>query len=130
MDHYATRYPTNVVDIGNFLVKLTGMLLHRYHSERSSLIYESQSSRNPSLPFSTIPPRKPFTKYEICLVYSKILGLPHKHIIPDAEPPTGPGATTRPKDCQLYTGETEDLGVEGGLGLSLFEEWWTQYLKK
>jgi len=25
MDHYATRYPTNVVDIANFLVRLTGM---------------------------------------------------------------------------------------------------------
>lgn len=24
MDHYATRYPTNVVDIADFLVRLTG----------------------------------------------------------------------------------------------------------
>jgi S-adenosylmethionine synthetase len=23
MDHYATRFPTNVIDIGNFLVRLT-----------------------------------------------------------------------------------------------------------
>ncbi|PBK68707.1 NAD(P)-binding protein [Armillaria solidipes] len=111
MDHYATRYPTNVVDIGNFLVKLTEL-------------------KKPVPPILHYSAAEPFTKYEICLVFSKILGLPHKHIIPDTEPPTGPGATTRPKDCQLYTGETEDLGIEGGLGLSLFEEWWTQYLKK
>jgi len=71
---------------------------------------------------------EPYTKYEICLVFAKILGLPHKHIIPDAEPPTGEGATSRPRDCHLYTKETEDLGVEGGLGLSLFEEWWTARL--
>lgn len=73
---------------------------------------------------------EPYTKYEICLTFAKILGLPHAHIIPDAEPPTGEGATTRPRDSQLYTRETEDLGVEGGLGLSLFEEWWTEHLKK
>jgi S-adenosylmethionine synthetase len=83
----------------------------------------------------TIPPilhysgDEPYTKYEICLTFAKILGLPHKHIIPDAEPPTGAGATTRPRNCQLYTKETEDL-VEGGLGLSLFEEWWNEALKK
>lgn len=73
---------------------------------------------------------EPFTKYEMCLVFAQILGLPHSHIIPDAEPPTGAGATTRPRDCKLYTQETEDLGLEDGLGLSLFEEWWTGYLKK
>lgn len=73
---------------------------------------------------------EPFTKYEMCLVFAKILGLPHNHIIPDAEPPSGEGATTRPRNCQLYTKETEALGVEGGLELSLFEEWWRAYLKK
>ncbi|KAJ7033659.1 hypothetical protein C8F04DRAFT_1353080 [Mycena alexandri] len=104
MDHYATRYPTNVVDIGNFL-KPIPPILHYSGAE-------------------------PFTKYEMCLVFAKILGLPHSHITPDAEPPTGPGATTRPRDCKLYTQETEDLGLEDGLGLSLFEEWWTGYLKK
>lgn len=30
MDHYATRYPTNVVDVANFLVRLTGNLLYSY----------------------------------------------------------------------------------------------------
>lgn len=66
----------------------------------------------------------------MCLVFAHILSLPHAHIIPDAEAPTGTGATTRPRDCQLYTRETEDLGVEGGLGCSGFEEWWTTYLRK
>ena len=75
----------------------------------------------------------------MCLVFSKILGIPHAHIIADAEPPSGAGATTRPRDCQLYCGETEELlrqseGRKGGdlgqgLGLSLFEEWWQEYLQ-
>ncbi len=73
---------------------------------------------------------EPFTKYEICLIFAKILGLSHVHIIQDSNPPTGAGATTRPKDCHLSTKETEELGIEGGLGLSLFEEWWTKYLKR
>jgi len=111
MDHYATRYPTNVLDIANFLVRLSA-----YKKTIPPILHYSAA--------------EPFTKYEICLVFANILGLPHKHIIPDAEPPTGASATTRPRNCQLYTKETEELGVEGGLELSLFEEWWRAYLKK
>ncbi|KAJ7158184.1 hypothetical protein C8R43DRAFT_360366 [Mycena crocata] len=111
MDHYATRYPTNVVDIANFLVKLSA-----FKKPIPAILHYSAA--------------EPFTKYEMCLIFAKILGLPHDHIVPDAEEPTGAGATTRPKDCKLYTQETEDLGLEDGLGLSLFEEWWTGYLKK
>ncbi|CAA7264396.1 unnamed protein product [Cyclocybe aegerita] len=111
MDHYATRYPTNVVDIANFLVRLTDV-------------------KKPLPPIIHYSGDEPYTKYEICLIFSKIIGLPHTHIIPDAEPPTGEGATTRPRDCRLDTRETEALGVEGGLNLSLFEEWWTARSKK
>ncbi|EKM54409.1 uncharacterized protein PHACADRAFT_258235, partial [Phanerochaete carnosa HHB-10118-sp] len=65
MDHYATRYPTNVLDIADFLVRLTSLP-----------------------PTKAIPPilhysaEEPFTKYEMCLVFAKILGLPHGHIVP------------------------------------------------
>lgn len=110
MDHYATRYPTNTIDIANFLVGLTAL-------------------KTPIPPILHYSSDEPFTKYEICLTFAKILGCPHDHIIPNAEAPSGADATTRPRDCHLYTRETEDLGVEGGLGLSLFEEWWTEYLK-
>ncbi|KAJ3783422.1 hypothetical protein GGU10DRAFT_360937 [Lentinula aff. detonsa] len=113
MDHYATRYPTNVVDIANFLVRLSE--------------FKQSTAIPPILHYSAA---EPFTKYEICLVFAKILNLPHGHIVPDSEAPKGDSATTRPRDCQLYTKETEDLGVEGGLGLTLFEEWWSEYLKK
>jgi len=113
MDHYATRYPTNVIDIANFLVRLS----------------THKAAIPPILHYSAA---EPFTKYEICLVFAKILGLPHGHIVPDAEPPSGQAAATRPRDCQLYTRETEDLriGGEASLGLSLFEEWWLAYLTK
>ncbi|KAH8829045.1 hypothetical protein DL96DRAFT_1708212 [Flagelloscypha sp. PMI_526] len=110
MDHYATRYPTNVQDIANFLARLSVW-------------------KNPIPPILHYSGAEPFTKYEMCLIFAKILALPHGHIVPDADPPSGAGAASRPKDCQLYTGETESLGLEGGLNLSLFEEWWTDYLK-
>lgn len=71
MDHYATRFPTNVVDIADFLVRLAGLP-----------------------PITPLPPilhysaPEPFTKYEMCLIFAKILGLPHEHIVPDANAPT------------------------------------------
>lgn len=171
MDHYATRYPTNVVDIANFLVRLSGsclanstkflaslyfpstlicsrassvsddlflyFVLHAYRSNGLSNIFVTDSislgHKKPIPPILHYSAAEPFTKYEICLVFAKILGLPHGHIIPDAEEPTGAGATTRPRNCELYTRETEELGVagegDGGpLGLSLFEEWWSTRL--
>lgn len=86
----------------------------------------------------------------MCLIFSKILGLPHGHIIPDAEPPKvslfqqtsfanvdimnlipqqGEAATTRPRDCHLYTGETEILlDGFGGLEWTPFEDWWVGHL--
>lgn len=70
---------------------------------------------------------EPYTKYEMCLVFAKLLGLPHGHIIPQADVPKD--VTTRPYDCHLDVRETEALGLEGGLNQSLFEEWWSQHLK-
>ncbi|KAF9807156.1 hypothetical protein IEO21_08356 [Rhodonia placenta] len=113
MDHYATRYPTNVLDIADFLVRLSAL-----------------PSSRPIPPILHYSGGEPFTKYEMCLVFARILSLPHKHIVADAEPPKGDAATTRPRDCQLYTRETEDL-MEGygSLGWTPYEEWWESYLK-
>ncbi|PFH49932.1 hypothetical protein AMATHDRAFT_62246 [Amanita thiersii Skay4041] len=111
MDHYATRYPTNVLDIANFLVRLSAL-----NKPIPSILHYSAA--------------EPYTKYEMCLVFAKILGVSSHHITPDADPPTGSSATTRPRDCHLDTSETDDLGVECGLGLSLFEEWWADYLDR
>ncbi|KAH9039199.1 NAD-P-binding protein, partial [Lactarius hengduanensis] len=111
MDHYQTRYPTNVLDIASFLVRL------------------AQRPRDALLPLVIhYSAEEPFTKYEICLIFARILGLPHAHIIPDAGPPP-PGSTPRPQNTQLSLRETEDLGVDGGLMTGGFEEWWVEYLR-
>lgn len=61
------------------------------------------------------------------LVPTEILGLIHSFSLIYN---LATGSTPRPRDTQLYTRETEDLGVEGGLGTTGFEEWWTEYLGK
>ncbi|KAI0035799.1 NAD-P-binding protein [Vararia minispora EC-137] len=113
MDHFQTRYPTNVLDIAGFLVRLADSPHARQHTIPPILHYSAP---------------EPFTKYEMCLVFARILGLPHTHIVPDANEPL-PGSTPRPRDTQLYVRETEELGVEGGLGTTGFEEWWETRLK-
>jgi len=107
MDHYGTRYPTNVLDIASFLIRLS--LLDK--------------PLPPILHYTGI---EPYTKYEICLVLANILSVPHTHITPDASVPSPEAAASRPKDCQLSMRVLERLGVDvGGHG---FEEWWTEYL--
>lgn len=103
MDHYQTRFPTNVVDVAAFLRRLTG-------SSIDTDIYFSDIDVGgmTELPAGTsIPPvlhyssPEPFTKYEICLIFAKILGVPHAHIIADAEEPKA--GTVRPKVSLYYS---------------------------
>ncbi|KAL5641487.1 hypothetical protein ACGC1H_001837 [Rhizoctonia solani] len=107
MDHYATRYPTNVLDIADFLVRLTTL-------------------KKPLPPIMHYSGTEPYTKYEICLVLAKILNVPHNHIIPDAADPPPDLAVSRPKNTQLSLDVLENLGVE--IGGRDFATWWKQYL--
>ncbi|KAJ1311672.1 hypothetical protein OPQ81_010146 [Rhizoctonia solani] len=107
MDHYATRYPTNVLDIADFLVKLTAL-------------------NKPLPPILHYSGTQPYTKYEICLVLAKILNVPHDHITPDAAHPPPNLAVSRPKNTQLSLSVLEDLGIEPR-GRD-FATWWEQYL--
>lgn len=90
MDHFATRFPTNVLDIADFLVRLTSTPSFPFRGD-SWLIYRTTFAALPSS--RAIPPilhysaAEPFTKYEMCLIFAKILGVPRGHIIADAEAP-------------------------------------------
>ena len=104
MDHYQTRYPTNVVDIANFLVRLTGAFslarLDSISPRRLSFMeicfynssYTALPCSKPIPPILHYSAPEPFTKYEICLIFARMLHLPHKHIVPESEPPAGKGA--------------------------------------
>lgn len=65
----------------------------------------------------------------MCLIYAKILKVPHIHITPDASEPK-PGSTPRPRDCKLDTVATEKLLGGELLDCVGFEEWWTGKLAK
>jgi len=106
MDHYQTRFPTNVLDIAGFLVRLASMNIFPLSSAISQVDFVLC---NPERPKSApLPPvihysaEEPFTKYEICLVFARILGLPHTHIIPDAGPPPPGTAQTTFHQLSLY----------------------------
>ncbi|KAG9028022.1 hypothetical protein FRB95_006977 [Tulasnella sp. JGI-2019a] len=121
MDHFATRFPTNTIDIASFLHRL---ILDKPQDPLSNA--PTGSTRNlPSIIHYSAA--EPFTKYEICLIFSKILGLPNGHIVPDAEEPTGEAAVSRPKNCMLSTRVIEDV-LQMDVGAGLFEEWWSTYL--
>lgn len=130
MDHFATRYPTNVIDIGKFLVNLSSEFVVSIYVDASSTpcnaeLKDKKDQALPRIMHFSAP--EPYTKYEIVLIFSAILGLPHQHVIADETDPNAGGATTRPRDCKLDTRETEVFidGVPGGvLGCVGFEEWW------
>ncbi|CAE6524248.1 unnamed protein product [Rhizoctonia solani] len=111
MDHYATRYPTNVLDIADFLVRLTG---------------KHNNAPKPLPPILHYSGTEPYTKYEMCLVLAKILNVSHNHITPDAAEPLPNLGVSRPKNTQLSLDVLENLGVE--IGGRDFATWWEQYL--
>ncbi|KAF8342764.1 NAD-P-binding protein [Cantharellus anzutake] len=123
MDHYQTRYPTNVLDIADFLVRLADTFPNGGSSQR----------RLPPILHYSAP--EPYTKYEMCLILAALSNPPlsHAHITPDeTEPIIMPGRVGRPRDCQLSVRSIEDPVEEGGLGMSLdtqgFKEWWEEEL--
>ncbi|KAG8899796.1 hypothetical protein FRB99_006449 [Tulasnella sp. 403] len=125
MDHYATRYPTNTLDIASFLRRL----VEKCSPTLSDPSDPDSSKVEPAI--TTLPPiihysaAEPFTKYEMCLAFAEILRLPHDHIIPDSTAPTG--AVTRPRDTKLSTKVVEEtLGMDIGAGG--FVDYWTAVL--
>jgi len=111
MDDYATRYPTNVLDIARFLVHLTRL-------------------SRPIPPILHYSAPESFTKYQMCQIFGKLIGMSSiGHIT--ADPSVPDAATPRPRDCHLDTEETEKLMEEfGGLESIGFEEWWKTRLSK
>jgi len=134
MDHVATRFPTNILDVARFLVvltKITSPSEIRPPAAQSVARTESSSagagsSGIPLPPILHFSAQEPFTKYEMCLEFAKILDLPTDHIIPITEVPKD--ATPRPIDTRLDILETEQrLGIT--LDCSGFVEWWTERLR-
>lgn len=115
MDAWATRYPTNVVDVARVLVDLASELSSATaarkpgstaadisasrHSRPASAALSLKQQLPPILQFST---QWPCTKYEMCEVLASLhepkLDLSTMVAVTDGPKP---GETVRPKDCHL-----------------------------
>jgi len=106
MDDYAQRYPTNVLDIASFLVRLSDL-----DKPLPRIVHYSADEC--------------LTKYNICEIFGKVLNIPITHIIRDSSIPAD--AVARPRDTHLSTEET--VALVGNLGCSNFQEWWSKHLE-
>ncbi|KAJ3318559.1 hypothetical protein HDV06_000388 [Boothiomyces sp. JEL0866] len=93
MDHYQSRFPTNVADVALAIDKIIALL----QTKETKGIYHFSAKQR-------------MTKYQMCQVFSEILKTNIGHLKPNAEPPKDPVAT-RPVDVQLSTKKLESLGV-------------------
>ncbi|KAI8909491.1 hypothetical protein EDD86DRAFT_205586 [Gorgonomyces haynaldii] len=99
MDHHSQRYPTNVQDVAQVLKQLV-----ERKQKLVGLYHFSAAER--------------MTKYEMCLLFGKILNKPTKHLIPDTSSP--PGAQ-RPKEIRLNPTKLKNEGIN--TDCCVFEEW-------
>jgi dTDP-4-dehydrorhamnose reductase len=63
-----------------------------------------------------------FTKYEICKVFSEIMGLPIDRIEADTKGNDPKASVQRPYDCHLSTKALKDLGIN--VATQDFVGWW------
>jgi len=119
MDAYGVRYPTFVGDVARVLLDLASMAV---------------AGNKPMPPMLHYAAREAMTKYDMCLVLSRlwnqVCGAPilsTDHLDPqfEADPHA---ATLRPGHCKLDVSETEALGID--VSHVPFDEWWHAYLTR
>ncbi|RDW88205.1 hypothetical protein BP6252_00237 [Coleophoma cylindrospora] len=107
MDHWALRYPTNTEDVG------------RVYIAAKYLSTEDKSSLPKILQFSS---EDKYTKYEICEVFSEIMGLPLDGMIANTEGNDPNASVQRPYDCHLSSQALKDIGID--VQTMDFKAWW------
>ncbi|SJX65710.1 related to Vacuolar protein sorting-associated protein VPS5 [Sporisorium reilianum f. sp. reilianum] len=114
-DAYAVRYPTNVADVAKAILKL-------------AQVYTDTS--NPVPPTTHFSAKEAMTKYDMCMVLSRIansVGFETRTDLLDPEYEVDPmAATARPRHCKLDTSVLEAYGVP--VEFTSFEDWWRPYL--
>lgn len=114
-DAYAVRYPTNVQDVAKAILKLAEV-----HTDTS----------RPLPPITHFSAKEAMTKYDMCMVLSRIansVGFETRTDLLDPEYQVDPmAATARPRHCKLDTLVLEEYGVP--VEYTSFEDWWRPYL--
>lgn len=67
------------------------------------------------------------TKYQICELFARIMGLPTDNIVRADEGNDPNASVQRPYDCHLSTKALKDLGIK--VDTVPFEEWWRSELR-
>ena len=118
MDDWAIRYPTNTADVGRVCRDIARLWL-------GVLASENKFGREQLPSILQFSAEEKMTKFEICKVFGEIMGLSVDGLVADRsaeEEMRRPGATQRPFDCHLDTGELRRLGIE--VECARFEDWW------
>ncbi|KAJ1036173.1 hypothetical protein NDA18_000039 [Ustilago nuda] len=115
-DAYAVRYPTNVGDVAKAILKLAEV--------------HAADSFKPVPPTTHFSAKEAMTKYDMCMVLSRIassVGFETRTDLLDPEYEVDPMAeTARPRHCKLDTSVLEEYGVP--IEYTSFEDWWRPYL--
>lgn len=93
MDHWAIRYPTLTDDVA---VVLRQMVERQFARDDMTGIFHWSGS-------------EPMTKYDMALVFAKLIGFDPEQLVPDMTP--SGSAAPRPKDCHLDSSLLESLGM-------------------
>jgi S-adenosylmethionine synthetase len=110
VDDYALRFPTNTADVGRVCRDISKLYLDPSNASRElpSILQFSSEDK--------------MTKWEICKIFSDIMGLPLDGMEPyrqESEPKDG---VRRPYDCHLDTSALKDLGID--VDTVDFRTWW------
>ncbi|KAF9319889.1 hypothetical protein BG003_007881 [Podila horticola] len=120
MDHYAIRYPTNVTDIAR-VIKDLSLKVRLEKVFISGILHFSNEEK--------------FTKYEICEVIARILGVPLDHLQANSSAPPK-DAGSKYKDVKDLVGGPYDCHLSNrclnGIGINTanvkFEDWMRKWL--
>ncbi|KAL8738874.1 MAG: hypothetical protein Q9181_000401 [Wetmoreana brouardii] len=109
MDDWSLRYPTNTEDVARVLVDIATKYL---------VADEARVAMPKILQFSS---EQSFTKFQMCRIFSEILGLPLTGMMGQSSGPSS-AAAARPYDTHLSTKVLRGLGID--IRTMKFEDWW------
>ncbi|KAG6008065.1 hypothetical protein E4U21_005078 [Claviceps maximensis] len=117
MDHWAIRYPTNTEDVGRVCRDVAVKYLDvDAAGDRRTL--------PPTLQFSS---EDKMTKYEICQLFGKMMGLDIANIEANTQGNDPSATVQRPYDCHLSTSALKKLGID--TTTTHFTEWWRREVR-
>ena len=114
VDDWSQRYPTNTEDVGRVCKDIATKYLDTAELDRMAL---------PKVLQFTSEDR--FTKYEICLLLTEVLGVPSVGLKPNKEGNHPDVSVRRPFDTHLSTKALKDLDIP--IWTQDFKAWWYVY---